>query len=106
MTFDFPVISNGMIAEFGDHETLLEKEDGIYRLLCESQGITPSGTSSTSCLRTNSSLAGDEFGNGTKSSAGAVTASTSDIEPVKKNASAVTSDELNVTAIELQSSPS
>ena len=36
------VIANGMIAEMGDHETLLQKEDGIYRLLCQSQGIKPS----------------------------------------------------------------
>jgi ATP-binding cassette, subfamily B (MDR/TAP), member 1 len=41
------VIANGKISEFGDHETLLSKEGGIYRLLCESQGIKPtvSGTS-------------------------------------------------------------
>ena len=36
------VIANGKIAEMGDHETLLQKEDGIYRLLCQSQGIKPS----------------------------------------------------------------
>ena len=35
------VIANGKIAELGCHETLLNKEDGIYRLLCESQGIKP-----------------------------------------------------------------
>lgn len=35
------VIANGKIAELGDHETLLQNEDGIYRLLCESQGIKP-----------------------------------------------------------------
>jgi len=35
------VIANGKIAELGNHETLLNKEDGIYRLLCESQGIKP-----------------------------------------------------------------
>ncbi len=35
------VIANGKIAELGSHETLLNKEDGIYRLLCESQGIKP-----------------------------------------------------------------
>lgn len=35
------VIANGKVAELGNHETLLNKEDGIYRLLCESQGITP-----------------------------------------------------------------
>ncbi|KAL7435504.1 hypothetical protein ACHAXM_005193 [Skeletonema potamos] len=35
------VIANGRIAELGNHETLLNKEDGIYRLLCESQGIKP-----------------------------------------------------------------
>ncbi len=35
------VIANGKIAELGTHETLLNKEDGIYRLLCESQGIKP-----------------------------------------------------------------
>lgn len=38
------VISNGKIAELGDHKTLMNKEDGIYRLLCESQGIKPSDT--------------------------------------------------------------
>jgi len=35
------VIANGKIAELGNHETLLNKEDGIYRLLCETQGIKP-----------------------------------------------------------------
>lgn len=35
------VIANGKIAELGSHETLLNKEDGIYRLLCENQGIKP-----------------------------------------------------------------
>ena len=41
------VIANGMIAEMGDHETLLQKEDGIYRLLCQSQGIQPSDSGSS-----------------------------------------------------------
>ena len=36
------VIANGKISELGTHETLLNKEDGIYRSLCESQGIKPS----------------------------------------------------------------
>mmetsp|Transcript_15434 Transcript_15434/g.32636 ORF Transcript_15434/g.32636 Transcript_15434/m.32636 type:complete len:1373 (-) Transcript_15434:205-4323(-) len=36
------VIANGKISELGNHETLIQKEGGIYRLLCESQGITPS----------------------------------------------------------------
>jgi ABC-type glutathione transport system ATPase component len=36
------VINHGSIAELGDHRTLLQKENGIYRSLCESQGITPS----------------------------------------------------------------
>jgi ABC-type multidrug transport system fused ATPase/permease subunit len=40
------VIANGKIAEMGDHETLLQKEDGIYRLLCQSQGIKPSAPGS------------------------------------------------------------
>ena len=35
------VIANGKISELGNHETLLNKEGGIYRLLCESQGIKP-----------------------------------------------------------------
>lgn len=35
------VIANGKIAELGDHNTLLQKEGGIYQLLCESQGIKP-----------------------------------------------------------------
>ena len=44
------VIANGKIAELGDHNTLLQKEGGIYQLLCESQGIKPpeSGTQSSS----------------------------------------------------------
>jgi ATP-binding cassette subfamily B (MDR/TAP) protein 1 len=41
------VIANGMIAEMGDHETLLQKEDGIYTLLCQSQGIKPSDSGSS-----------------------------------------------------------
>lgn len=40
------VIANGKIAELGDHDTLLKKEGGIYRLLCESQGIKPSDSAS------------------------------------------------------------
>lgn len=35
------VIADGKIAELGDHSTLLHKEAGIYRLLCQSQGIFP-----------------------------------------------------------------
>jgi len=35
------VINGGKIAELGDHKTLIEKENGIYRTLCESQGIKP-----------------------------------------------------------------
>lgn len=35
------VINNGSIAELGSHSTLLNKENGIYRALCETQGITP-----------------------------------------------------------------
>jgi ATP-binding cassette subfamily B (MDR/TAP) protein 1 len=42
------VIANGKIAEMGDHETLLQQEGGIYRLLCQSQGINPSDTGSSS----------------------------------------------------------
>ena len=44
------VIANGKIAELGDHNTLLQKEGGIYQLLCESQGIKPpeSGTQASS----------------------------------------------------------
>ena len=44
------VIANGKIAELGDHNTLLQKEGGIYQLLCESQGIKPpeSGTQGSS----------------------------------------------------------
>jgi len=41
------VIANGKISEMGNHEELLQKEGGIYRLLCESQGITPSTSTST-----------------------------------------------------------
>mmetsp|Transcript_84198 Transcript_84198/g.126234 ORF Transcript_84198/g.126234 Transcript_84198/m.126234 type:complete len:1341 (+) Transcript_84198:186-4208(+) len=33
------VLSNGAVTELGDHKTLMER-DGIYKLLCESQGIT------------------------------------------------------------------
>ncbi|KAL7540275.1 hypothetical protein ACHAWF_006635, partial [Thalassiosira exigua] len=36
------VIANGKIAELGNHQTLIQKEGGVYRLLCESQGINPS----------------------------------------------------------------
>ncbi|KAL3780127.1 hypothetical protein HJC23_001316 [Cyclotella cryptica] len=36
------VINNGSIAELGDHGTLYRKENGIYRSLCESQGIKAS----------------------------------------------------------------
>ena len=44
------MIANGKIAELGDHNTLLQKEGGIYQLLCESQGIKPpeSGTQESS----------------------------------------------------------
>lgn len=35
------VISDGSIAELGNHETLIRKEKGIYQHLCETQGITP-----------------------------------------------------------------
>jgi ATP-binding cassette subfamily B (MDR/TAP) protein 1 len=38
------VINQGSIAELGDHMTLLNKETGIYRSLCETQGITTSNS--------------------------------------------------------------
>lgn len=38
------VIANGKISELGNHESLIQNEGGIYRLLCESQGITPSSS--------------------------------------------------------------
>ena len=41
------VIANGKIAELGNHNTLLQKEGGIYQLLCESQGIKPPSESGT-----------------------------------------------------------
>jgi ATP-binding cassette subfamily B (MDR/TAP) protein 1 len=35
------VIANGNIAEIGDHKSLIQRENGIYRCLCDSQGIKP-----------------------------------------------------------------
>mmetsp|Transcript_6312 Transcript_6312/g.14244 ORF Transcript_6312/g.14244 Transcript_6312/m.14244 type:complete len:1336 (+) Transcript_6312:149-4156(+) len=45
------VIANGNIAEYGDHETLLQKEGGIYQSLCEAQGITPSNSGSSATAK-------------------------------------------------------
>ncbi|KAL7533771.1 hypothetical protein ACHAXR_008989 [Thalassiosira sp. AJA248-18] len=45
------VISGGKIAELGDHETLLHKEDGIYRSLCETQGIKPDDSGPTAVAK-------------------------------------------------------
>ena len=50
------VINNGSIAELGDHMTLLKKEDGIYKSLCETQGITPSNLGASKGVRLTASL--------------------------------------------------
>ena len=41
------VINGGKIAELGDHKTLISKHNGIYRSLCESQGIKPEDEASS-----------------------------------------------------------
>ena len=46
------VINEGKIAELGDHKTLIEKQNGIYRSLCESQGIKPEDEAASSGLAT------------------------------------------------------
>jgi len=53
------VIANGKISEFGDHATLLHKEGGIYRSLCESQGISPSNSEPTDISKQIPSVSAD-----------------------------------------------
>mmetsp|Transcript_2573 Transcript_2573/g.6073 ORF Transcript_2573/g.6073 Transcript_2573/m.6073 type:complete len:1406 (-) Transcript_2573:56-4273(-) len=52
------VIADGKIAELGDHATLLHKEAGIYRSLCQSQGILPNEKQET---EPSDDLAGNSF---------------------------------------------
>ncbi|KAL7518514.1 hypothetical protein ACHAWX_003334 [Stephanocyclus meneghinianus] len=56
------VINNGSIAELGDHETLFQDENGIYRSLCEYQGITKSIGSEQKSSPQESSLDDGDFG--------------------------------------------